>query len=124
MFTQKCVETTRFISFNKLKLNVGKSAFTVINSNDPLDKIPIRIEGGFMNHSAKIDYLGIIISDSGSMKQDIKYFLDNKRSNVSIKFLNFCMVNRNALLCVKLDVLDRCVTSSLIYASEYKCLRR
>ena len=45
-------------------------------------------------------------------------FLDNKRSNVSIKFLNFCKRNCNAPLSVKLDVLDKCVTSSLLYALE------
>ncbi len=71
-----------------------------------------------MNYSSKIDYLGVVISDSGSLKQDIKSVLDKKRSNVSIKFLNFCIVNRNAPLCVKLDVLDKCVTSSLLYSSE------
>ena len=117
-FVKKCIETTRFIRSNKLKLNVMKSAFTVINSNDPLDRVPIEIEGGFMNYSSKIDYLGIVISDCGSLKQDIKFFLDKKRPNVSIKFLNFCMVNRNAPLCVKLDVLDKCVTSSLLYSAE------
>ena len=97
---------------------MSKSAFTVINSNDPLDRIPVEIEGGFMNYSSKLDYLGIFISDSGSIKQDVKYFLDKKRPNVSIKFLNFCMVNRNAPLSVKLDVLDKYVTSSLLYSAE------
>ena len=43
---------------------------------------------------------------------------DNKRSNVSIKFFNFCKINYNAPLSVKFDVLDKCVTSSLLYASE------
>ena len=107
-FIHKCNETVKFIKKNKLKLNVGKCVFTVINSKDPSDKAHIEIDGGFIKYGNKFEYLGVVISDSGSVKKDVKYFLDNKRSNVSIKYLNFCMTNRNAPLSVKLDVLDRC----------------
>ena len=37
---------------------------------------------------------------------------------MSVKFTNFCKVNKNAPLHVKLDVLDTCVRSSLIYGCE------
>ena len=41
-----------------------------------------------------------------------------KRANISIKFSNFCKVNRNAPLIAKLDVLDICVSSAITYAGE------
>ena len=59
------MEASKFIRQNKLKVNVSKSSFTVINSDDKLDKLPIKIDGGFMSYQEKIDYLGVIISDSG-----------------------------------------------------------
>ena len=71
-----------------------------------------------LKYCENIDYLGVIISDGGLLRLDVQYFVDNKRSNVSIKFLNFCKINCNDPLSVKLDVLDKCVTSSLLYASE------
>ena len=45
-------------------------------------------------------------------------YSDKKPSNVLIKYSNFCKVNRNAPLSVKLYVLDRYVSSSLRYCSE------
>ena len=41
-----------------------------------------------------------------------------KRANVLIKYINFCKINRNDPLSIKLNVLDKCVTSVLLYASE------
>ena len=106
------------IKKKKLKLNIGKSAFIVINPKCSADKLNVKIDDGYITHKDKLEYLGVVISNSGSVKKDVKAFLDIKRPNVSIKFLNFCMKNRNAPLSVKLEVLERCVSSSLIYASE------
>ena len=117
-FVKKCNEVAIFMRINKLKLNVGKSAFLVINSQDPYDKVDFNIDGGIIRNKDKIFYLGVIISDCGSLKSDIKSYVDTKRSNVSIKFQNFCIVNQNAPLSCKLDVLNICVKSSLIYACE------
>ena len=117
-FVEKCNHTKRFFDMNKLKLNKTKLWFTVVNSRKREDKENIKIEGAVIKYRNYLEYLGVIISDSGSIDTDIKSYLDSKRSNVSVKFLNYCSKNRNAPLSVKLDVLDRCVTSSLIYASE------
>ena len=60
----------------------------------------------------------MIISDTGNLKNDISQFIQEKRSNVLVKFVNFCNVNFFAPLHVKLRVLDTCVASSLSYGSE------
>jgi hypothetical protein len=48
----------------------------------------------------------------------VNFFVDKKRANVSVKYTNFCKVNRNAPLHAKLDVLDMCVSSALTYGCE------
>ena len=119
LFIKKCNHAKKFFEKNRLKLNKKKLWFTVINSTDINDKTNINIDDGvIIKHCNQLNYLGVIISDSGSIDIDIKHFLETKRSNVSIKFLNFCSKNRNAPLSVKLDVLDTCVTTSCIYGCE------
>ena len=56
------------------------------------------------------EYLGVFLSDSGSLMNDVKLYIDYKRANVSIKFTNFC---KNIL-----EVLDKCVSSVFSYVCE------
>ena len=99
-------------------LNLGKSSFIVINPKKSSDRMNVQLENGFLKCCRKFVYLGVVVSDSGSIKEDVKMYLDKKRSNVFIKFSNFCKINRNAPLSVKLEVLEKCVSSSLLYGSE------
>ena len=71
-----------------------------------------------LKYKHQIDYLGVIISDRGAVKSDVKSFIDKKRPNISIKFSNFCQVNRNASLFVKMQTLDLCVSTAITYACE------
>ena len=59
-------------------------------------KCNIILPSGILKYKQYFEYLGINISDSGVLKHDIKLFIDKKRPNVSIKFANFCQVNKNA----------------------------
>ena len=118
-FIYKCNEAIKFFSKNKLNLNIGKSCYLIINCNDSRHaKTNLILELGVLKYKQSLKYLGVIISDCGSLKQDVKSYIDQKRANISIKFTNFCKVNRNAPLSVKLCVLDVCVSSALIYAAE------
>ena len=60
----------------------------------------------------------MVITDTGSISFDIERYVSLKRANVTIKFNNFLRKNFLAPLSIKLNVLDVCVTSSLIYACE------
>ena len=71
-----------------------------------------------MEYKAKFVHLGVIVSDTGLLKDDVKSFIDRKNGNVSVKFTNFCKTNKNAPLHVKLEVLDKCAKASLIYGCE------
>ena len=62
--------------------------------------------------------MGVKISDSGNLKEDVNRYVDGKRSNLSIKFRNFCRRNFLAPLFVKMKVLNSCVGASLVYGCE------
>lgn len=118
LFIHKCNETINFFSQNKLNLNIDKSCFLIINPKKEDRRSCIILNSGVLKYKAKFDYLGVIVSDSGLLKDDVKSFIDRKNGNVSVKFTNFCKTNKNAPLHVKLEVLDKCAKASLIYACE------
>ena len=117
-FTQKCNEAVNFFSKNKLNLNIDKSCFLIINPKKEDRRTCIILNSGVLKYKSKVDYLGVIVSDSGLLKEDVKSFIDRKNGNVSVKFTNFCKINKNAPLHVKLEVLDKCAKASLIYGCE------
>ena len=90
----------------------------MINPSGFDERRSIILQSGVLKYKESIEYLGVIISDNGSIKQDVKLFISQKRPDLSIKFSNFCKVNRSAPLAIKLNILDICASSSLIYAAE------
>ena len=117
-FIKKCNETVAFFNVHKLNLNLAKSCYLVINPSNTDNRRNLVLDSGVLKYRKKIEYLGVIISDSASIKEDVKSFIHVKRPNISVKFSNFCKTNRNAPLDVKLKVLDTCVASALMYGSE------
>ena len=63
------------------------------------------MNSGELKYKSYFEYLGVFIHDTGALKQDVN-------------FPNFCRTYRKARLHVKLDVLEKCVSSALIYACE------
>ena len=102
-----------------LSLHLGKSGFIIINPKAGDGKSHLVLNSGILKYKHnKLVYLGVYISASGSMKNDIKMVIAQRRANISIKYTNFCRANRNAPLSVKLDVLDTCISTSITYACE------
>ena len=114
----KCNELVTFLDENHLNLNIGKSGYLIINPKTCDIKSNIILNSGVLKYNASFEYLGVFVSDTGSLKQDVKKYIGHKRSNVSIKYTNFCKTNKNAPLYAKLEVLDKCVTSAIIYGCE------
>ena len=115
-FIHKCNELVTFLDENHLNLNIGKSGYFIINPKTCDIKGNI-LNSGVLKYNASFEYLGVFVSDTGSLKQDVKKYIGHKRS-VSIKYTNFRKTNKNALLYAKLEVLDKCVTSAIIYGCE------
>ena len=117
-FIHKCNQMMIYFEDNQLKLNLSKSSYLIINPSIDDKKCSIKLEKGLLEYKHSQYYLGIIISDDGLIGHDVDSFIKGKRSNLCIKFNNFCSKNSMAPLDVKLSVLDSCVASSLSYANE------
>ena len=102
---------------NQLTLNLSKSAYMVINGKNEA-KTGIQLKNGILEYVSSYTYLGAIITDTGSIKHDVTCHINSKRSNLTIKYNNFCKKNYLAPLHIKQTVLDTCVNASLIYGCE------
>ena len=105
---KKWNEAVKFFQENKLNLNIDKSCFLIINPTTADKRTCLILDSGVLKYKSQFDYLGVIVSDTGSLKDDVKSFISRKSGNVTVKFTNFCKTNKNAPLHVKLDVLDKC----------------
>ena len=100
---------------NKLELNIGKSAYMVINGND---KSGLVLNNGVLKYVTSYVYLGYTLTDSGLVQVDIDQHISSKRGNSTFKFMNFCRSNSTAPLGIKLKVLDACVNSCYLYGCD------
>ena len=99
-------------------MNFSKSMYMIINAKETDLKCDIELHTGKFKYCQEYVYLGAVITDTGSITYDIERYVEQKRANISIKFNNFLWKNFLAPLSIKLNVLDVCVTSSLIYGCE------
>ena len=82
LFIKKCNVLIEYFDINKLKLNLGKSGFTIIGGNIN-DKHDILLSNGSLEYKEILKYLGVC--NKGSIKEDVKTFVTNKRGNVITK---------------------------------------
>ena len=103
---------------NSLSLNLSKSGYLIINAKENDKKTSLELKNGLLEYKSVIKYLGVKISDKGSIDLDVDLYLEEKRCNMTIKFGNFCRKNFLAPLDVKFHVLNTCVSASLTYGCE------
>ena len=118
LFIKKCNAMVDYFDENRLKLNLKKSAYLIINGGKEDTKDDIQLNFGTLEYHPSVVYLGAVVSDTGNITYDIDKFIGGKRPNVTIKYNNFVRKNHMAPLSIKLEVLDVCVSSSLVYACE------
>lgn len=117
-FIHKCNTAIQFFANNKMKVNVSKSFYLIINPGALDTKSSLPISHGHLNYTNCFSYLGIFISDNGHHRNDIKKFIEEKRPTLTVKFQNYINSNKCAPLWSKLNVLDNCVVPCLLYACE------
>ena len=117
-FVTKCNHMLQFFDENELKLNFSKCEYLIINGKEGDVKEALKLSNGLLIYKSVVKYLGMKISDTGSMKFDIELNIESKRSSLTIKFGNFCRKNFLAPLETKLSVLNTCVSSSITYGCE------
>lgn len=108
LFIQKCNFILDYFKENKLKLNLGKSNYLIINGKN-IEKSMIILNNGPIEYSSVIKYLAYLISDTGKINNDVKLNVQSKRSNITIKYSTFCACNFCAPINIKLKVLHSCV---------------
>ena len=117
-FITKCDHLIDYYNENKLKLNLNKSAYMIINAKKNDKKVPLQLKSGDIKYESTYIYLGAPISDSGSIAQDLKEHLKLRRPNVLVKLGKFISNNYLCPISIKLKVLQACVNSSLTYSCE------
>ena len=118
LFVNKCNHMLDYFSENSLSLNLSKSGYLIINGKEEDIKCNLQLKNGMLPYKNELKYLGIKISDTGNLREDVSRYVEAKRNNLSIKFRNFCRRHFLAPLFVKIKVLNSCVSSSLVYACE------
>ena len=118
LFIKKCNGMLKYFNDNSMSLNFPKSSYLIINPKEHDIKCDLHLDYGTIEYQANYVYLGVVISDTGSISHDIEQFVNSKRANVTIKFNNFLRKNFLAPLPVKLKVLDVCVSTTLTYGCE------
>ena len=118
LFIKKCNAMLKYFNDHSLGLNFPKSSYLIINGGDVDIKCDIQLDFGTLVYKPRSIYLGVVVSDTGIITNDIDDYINEKRSNITIKYNNFLHKNYLAPLDVKLMVLDACVSSTLVYACE------
>ena len=85
LFVQKCNYMLDYIHENELRLNLGKSSYLIINGKNTDEKSTIIINNGPLECKSVITFLGFLFSDKGTLNNDIKINIQNKRSNITVK---------------------------------------
>jgi len=98
--------------------NLPKSSYMIINGKDNDPKVDLTTNSGILPYKSTVVYLGAIIGDTGNLMADVDKHTESKRSNITIKFNNFCRKNYLSPIDIKLMVLDTCASSALLYGCE------
>ena len=86
LFVAKCNHMLDYFAENSLSLNLAKSGYLIINGKGNDTKCDLQLQNGMLPYKSELKYLGVKISDSGNLKEDVNRYVDGKRSNLSIKF--------------------------------------
>ena len=80
------------INTNKLSLNLDKSSYLIIMPKEFDRRVNIGLRKYFFKYKSVQTYLGVITTDGGNLKHDVSKYIEDKRSNVLIKLVNFCKI--------------------------------
>ena len=118
LFIHKCNVLVDIIKEKKMSLNYKKSGYFIINGTAEDIKCNLKLNSGWLKYNGVQKYLGAIFTDTGSLHNDIGIFLKKKTKEVNVKLARFLVKNEYAPLSVKLQVVDACINSALLYSCE------
>ena len=118
LFIQKCNKLIEKITAKKMSLNYKKSGYFIINPGAGDIRCHLKLNSGWLKYKSEQKYLGAIFTDTGSVKIDVKLFLDKKSKEVNVKLARFLVKNEFAPVSVKLKVVNACINAALTYSCE------
>ena len=118
LFIGKCNTLITAFKAKKVSLNLKKSSFLVMYPDKLEDRRDIKLESGWLKYSSTYVYLGVIISDTGSIANDLDLHTAQREKSVFVKMANFMRNNQSAPINVKCKVLNSCLNASLLYGCE------
>ena len=117
LLIQKIRSMLKYCQLNKIKLQLSKCMYIVINGTEA-NKQKISLgDDGDLPSTSDVLILGTPISETGNIQKDLNMHLELRFKNC-LKFFNFIRANRLAPIAVKLKVLMACVMSTLLYNCE------
>ena len=94
------------------------SGYMIINSKKEDLRSVLKLDDEWLKYKKCQKYLGVLITDSGNLRDDIDALVNHKNKDVCVKLPNFVRKNKHAPVTIKLKVVKACVNSSLTYSSE------
>ena len=118
LFMKKCNTLITAFKAKKVSLNLGKSGFLVISPITEIDHCDIKLDSGWLKYCSSYVYLGVIISDNGTVAVDVDMHIEQREKSVFVKLANFMRNNPAAPITVKRKILNSCLNTSLLYGCE------
>ena len=115
---QKVICTYDFFGERDQTVNIGKSKFMCLDSNSTKTYENMIINGQVVKYTQKEKYLGHYITDDNSLNESITCDLQERESNVIVKYRNFINNNKGASIHVRLKVFQACFCSTILSNCE------
>ena len=119
LFMIKCNILIDTIKNKKMALNYPTSGYMIINPKQEDLRSSLKLNHGWLNYKTSQKYLGVLVMDTGNLRDDIEAFLASKNKEVCVKLADFVRKNDDlAPIMIKLKVVNACINSSITNSSE------
>ena len=116
---RKVICTYEFFADIDQIVNIGKSKYMCLDSQNRNQNFEnMIINGQVVKYTKKEKYLGHYITDDNSLKESITCDLEERASNVIVKYRNFINNNKTATIHIKLKVFQACFCSTILSNCE------
>ena len=116
---QKVTCTYEFFADIDQTVNIAKSKYMCLRSQNGTNQFGNMVINGQLVEYTKMEkYLGHYITDDNSLNASIIYDLEERASNVMIKYRNFINNNKSTTIQIRLKVFQACFCSSILSNCE------
>ena len=118
VFKRKISSTVQFFDSIDQKVNLGKTKYMCIDSQNRHLKQDLVTNNFIVEYSTQEKYLGHYVTDENSLRISIELDIQERAANVLVKLRNFINNNKNTTLEIRLKVFQACFCSSILNNCE------